>query len=450
MPKTARPLKRMFRDREDPKAAFASLMGQAHQADAEERWTDAKRLVRQALTIDPKSIRARVDMATLLVCHPETVDDIRESLRLSLAILDDLPGCVNAHLSLSTAHYKLGEYAEHARHFELAFRHLPKESKNYVGVRVERAGHWLEAGDYGRGWPEYDCWMNRKPDRRGRLALTAPWWRGEDLTGRTILIHSSLDGFGDAIQFIRYAPLVKARGGTVVLLCQPTLAHLLAECDGIDRVLAEGSQVPVEMARHDYHCPLMSLPAVLKTTLETVPDTVPYLSASAEAIERWRPSLEAIRGFKVGIAWQGNPGHQNDRFRSIALEQFAPLAEIPGVSLIPLQKGFGREQVASCGFPVVDLGDAYQAGDWMDSAAIVSQLDLVISPDSSIAHLGGALGHPTWVALPLPAEWRWMRDREDSPWYAGMRLFRQSVVGDWKPVFQRMAEALRQRLTGSP
>jgi hypothetical protein len=463
MPKTARPPKRMFRNREDRQGAFSALMEQAHLADAEGsweqawgrweqaqvRWREARRLMRQALTIDPKSIPARVDFAGMLGSHPESLDDIHESLRLSREILRDLPGCVNAHLILSSAHYRLGNYSEHERHFSLGFRHLPEESKNYAGVRLERAGHWLETGDYGRGWPEYDYWMNRKAARRDRLALTSPWWSGEDLADKTILLHN-MDGFGDAIQFIRYAPMVKARGGIVILSCQSSLAYLLAECDGLDRVIVEGAEVPAELARHDFHCPLMSLPAILKTTLGTVPAKVPYLAASSEAIEKWKPVVESIPGYRIGIAHQGAIGHENDLFRSFPLKEFAPLAGVPGVSLVSLQKGPAVEQIADAGFCLVDLGEGYQAGDWMDTAAIVSQLDLIISPDTSIAHLAGALAQPTWIALPTPAEWRWMRERNDSPWYPTMELFRQATPGDWPSVFDRMADTLRDRVAASP
>jgi hypothetical protein len=264
------------------------------------------------------------------------------------------------------------------------------------------------------------------------------------------MIHSGLDGFGDTIQMIRYAPLVKARGGMVVLVCHSSLVSLLATCEGIDRVAAEGVRVQGELAWHNVQAALMSLPAILGTTMETVPARVPYLSASAESLAKWKPIVEGIGGYRVGITWQGRPDHENDVFRSVKLTEFAPLASVPGVSLVPLQKGPAREQIASCRFPLVDLGEDYHTGNWLDTAAVVSHLDLVISPDTAIAHLAGALGRPTWIALPRPAEWRWMRDREDSPWYPTARLFRQTEVGAWGPVFARMAAELRVRVTASP
>jgi hypothetical protein len=441
MPKTAKP-RRLFRDRVDSRASLSSLLMQADVADKEHRWADSARLIRQAIAIDPTSLPAMMMLAAVLGNHPGDEADLRTALHLVRKVLDALPASPDAHFIAAIVCQKLGMQVEFQEHLDVAFDGMPEDDPDYHSTRLARAGLWLELGDYGRGWPEYDYWTSRMSARRDRVKVRSPRWDGSDLTRRTILIHTGLDGFGDAIQFIRYAPLVKARGGTVVLVCQPTLAHLLAECDGIDRVVAEGARVPAELLRHDVQAPLMSLPAILKTTLETVPDTVPYLSASVDAIERWRPVVGAIPGFRVGITWQGDPRHQNDRFRSIALEQFAPLAAVDGIALIPLQKGPAVAQIADAGFSVAELGDAYQPGDWLDTAAVVSQLDLVISPDSSIAHLAGALARPVWIALPRPAEWRWLRDRDNSPWYPTARLFRQDRLGDWEPVFARMADEL--------
>jgi hypothetical protein len=215
---------------------------------------------------------------------------------------------------------------------------------------------------------------------------------------------------------------------------------------------------------------ILSLPAILRTTLSTLPDSVPYLSADPATIDAWRPvtrralSLDgsdsgigpdgARRPFKIGIAWQGNPSNTNDRWRSYPLAHFEHLAAIPGVRLVSLQKGNGTEQLA-------DLGGSFHVGelvggdrpdndrrDFLDTAAVISQLDLVVTPDTAIAHLAGSLGVRTWVALWSVAEWRWMIDRDDSPWYPTMRLFRQPSPGDWDGVFRRMAECLRQELRG--
>ena len=195
----------------------------------------------------------------------------------------------------------------------------------------------------------------------------------------------------------------------------------------------------------DLHAPLLSLPRIMGTTLENVPVNVPYLSADEDLVESWRRELRSRPGVKVGIAWQGNPGYSNDQFRSIPLARFAPLAQA-GVELISLQKGLGSEQLLEVAdqFSVTTLGGSVdrEHGPFMDTAAIMKNLDLVVTSDSAIAHLAGALGVNVWLALTVAPDWRWLYDREDSPWYPTMRLFRQSSLDDWGPVFIRMAEEL--------
>jgi hypothetical protein len=271
----------------------------------------------------------------------------------------------------------------------------------------------------------------------------APLWDGSPLEGRTILVRVE-QGLGDTLQFIRYLPLVQRRGGRVILVCQPALVGLLTGSRGlgIERLLAQGDPLP----EYDLHVSLLSLPGLLGTTLENVPADVPYLEAEPQPVEAWRQRLGSYRGFKIGIVWQGNPDHRMDRFRSTRLAQFAPLARVPGVHLFSLQKGPGAEQLAALTdrFPVTDLGSGLD--DFRDTAAVLKNLDLVVSVDTSVAHLAGALGIPVWVALHFPAEWRWLTGREDSPWYPTMRLFRQTSPGQWEDVFRRIAEALRPRM----
>jgi hypothetical protein len=191
---------------------------------------------------------------------------------------------------------------------------------------------------------------------------------------------------------------------------------------------------------------LLSLPRILGTTLATVPAQVPYLHADPGLIDRWRHELQPLGGFRIGIAWQGSRGFKGDRFRSFPLREFAPLAAMEGVRLVSLQKGAGSEQIreAAASIAVMDLGSRLDetAGPFMDTAAVMNNLDLVITPNTALAHLAGALGVPAWVALSSAPEWRWMLNREDSPWYPTLRLFRQTEPGNWKPVFERMAAAL--------
>jgi hypothetical protein len=232
-----------------------------------------------------------------------------------------------------------------------------------------------------------------------------------------------------------------------VVECQPQLAPLLSRCPGIDRVVPKGAPLP----EFQTHAALLSLPLAFRTTVTTVPADTPYLYADPALVAHWRRELAAIAGFKIGINWQGNPQYKGDRSRSIALDRFGPLADLPGARLVALQKGVGAEQLADWAKrPVVtDLGPRLdeETGAFMDTAAVLMNLDLFITSDTAIAHLAGALGVPTWLALPWSADWRWLELRNDSPWYPTMRLFRQSEPGDWDTVFERMALELKPVLT---
>jgi hypothetical protein len=254
-------------------------------------------------------------------------------------------------------------------------------------------------------------------------------------------------GLGDTIHFIRYAAVVKRSGAGAVIVEGPkSMLRLLASCPGIDRLVAAGSELPA----FDVHAPLLSLPRILNTTLATVPADIPYLGANAKLEDKWRRRLARHRGFKIGIAWQGNPRYPRDRQRSVSLAHFARLARVEGVCLISLQKGAGSEQLRGGDghFGVIDLSNQLDTltGAFMDTAAVMKNLDLVIAPDTALAHLAGALGVPVWLALSFVPDWRWLLEREDSPWYPSMRLFRQTKPGDWNGVFERMAQELSERL----
>jgi hypothetical protein len=246
---------------------------------------------------------------------------------------------------------------------------------------------------------------------------------------------------GDTVQFVRYAPRVSARGGRVIVQCQNPLLHLLSRTPGIDGLVGWGATPPP----FDVWIPLMSLPALLGTTLDTIPADIPYISIEPALVERWRQQLAALPGFRVGIVWQGSPRHPWDCQRSVPLTMFAPLAAVPGVCLVSLQKGTGSNQLTERpgGFPVATVGELRdEAGPFTDTAAIIQNLDLVVTVDSAVAHLAGALGAPVWIAVQRSSDWRWMLGRTDSPWYPSVRLFRQQKLGDWPPVFRAIADAL--------
>jgi hypothetical protein len=259
------------------------------------------------------------------------------------------------------------------------------------------------------------------------------------------LVHAE-QGLGDVIQFCRYLPLLAAQGVAVVFEVMPSLKPLLRTLPGAIRLLGRGEPLPPV----DYYCPLLSLPLALNTRLDTIPAQVPYLTAEAERIAHWTQRLRALPGLRVGIAWQGNPVVEKlvwARGRSIPLAALEPLARLPEVRLVSLQKGPGHEQLREAAFAqrIVDLGAELDRGAdaFLDTAAVMAGLDLVISSDTAVAHLAGALGRPVWVALAASPEWRWGLERGDSPWYPTMRLFRQTADRDWTVVVAAIVEALQ-------
>jgi tetratricopeptide (TPR) repeat protein len=397
------------------------------------RCAEAVVLLRQATHLRPSFVDAHNNLGLALAdlgCHDEAMACYEEALRLD-------PHHAPALANLGSACRETGRLEEAIAWYEHALRLEPNSPSTHWNLGLA----CLHRGDFERGWQEYE-WRWRKP-RAGLRPFREPCWDGGPLAGRTFLLWCE-QGLGDVLQFVRYAPLLKARGARVVLECPGLLVPLLRTLPGVDQFVAEGEPLPP----FDVHVPLLSLPQRLGTTLATVPAEVPYLSADAALVARWRPRLEAASGFRVGICWQGNPHHKWDRHRSVPLHRFLPLAEIQGVRLVSLQHGPGVEQLrAACGrIAVLDLSEARDrsAGAFQDDAAMIAGLDLVITVDTAIAHLAGALGAPVWVALAKVVDWRWLHERDDSPWYPTMRLFRQRRLGDWEPVFERMAEALRR------
>jgi hypothetical protein len=261
--------------------------------------------------------------------------------------------------------------------------------------------------------------------------FTVPRWEGADISGKRILLYTE-QGFGDAIQFVRYVPMVQERGARVFVRCQAELKRLFETIAGADAVFAMESALP----EFDFHCALMSLPSVFQTELAGVPAKVPYLATDPKSSARWRERLAADSRKKVGIAWAGRPTHPKDRDRTIALEKLAPILATPDIQFLSLQKS---AQVASAQ-GLLDWTAEFT--DFAETAALIENLDLVITVDTAVAHLAGALGKPVWVLLPWISDWRWMRDRDDSPWYPTMRLFRQPSTGDWASVIDRVAAEL--------
>jgi len=297
----------------------------------------------------------------------------------------------------------------------------------------------LRSGRFAEGWRGYEYrWQAEGVQAGERRHEDYPLWQWESANGRTLLLWSE-QGLGDTIQFVRYVPTLVKLGWRVVLEVPSSLTRLFAGITGAT-VVAIGDALPP----FDFQCALLSLPLMFATTLETIPAPLPCLRPGQDAVAKWSGRLPRD-GLRVGIVWQGNPRHRNDRNRSFRPERFAELGALPGVHLISLQKEAGADQLAplSPEAGIHTLGPDYADGDFLDTAAVIMALDLVIGADTSVMHLAGTLGRPVWVALPAVADWRWLMERNDSPWYPTMRLFRQTKPGDWDGVFARIADELR-------
>jgi hypothetical protein len=314
------------------------------------------------------------------------------------------------------------------------YEHLIAANPNDADAHTCAAMCHLLLGDFRRGWPEYEWRL--KTNYMTETPTGKPRWDGGSLENKVILIEAE-QGHGDTVQFVRYLRDVKARGGTVILGCQPALRSLLAGCAGVDRIVSQGDLAPP----YDVETTLLSLPGIFQTSLDTIPADVPYLrvpqSAGAQAVTTIARYTGVLR---VGLVWAGGI-HTKNRHRSLTLGQFRNLFGIEGTKFFSLQKGDAVADLKS--FPqdiIVDL-DHY-LGEFADTAATIQALDLVISVDTAVAHLAGALGKPVWTLIPFAPDWRWMLNREDSPWYPTMRLFRQPAPGDWSSVITRLKAQL--------
>ncbi|MBF0128304.1 MAG: tetratricopeptide repeat protein, partial [Magnetococcales bacterium] len=436
------------------------------------RPSEAEAAYRLALSLHPEHVDALYNLATLL--HGQMRLEAAEAFYLEALRLRPDHGEALNNLGVLLAERKQCAAAEamlrhavalHPDHAD-AFNNLgellrdllrDEEAEATLGEALRlKPGHanarwnlgvlYLLQGRLAEGWPLLEARYHPDKGRHRTRPMEAPFpmWRGEDLTGHSLLIIPE-QGFGDQIQFCRYAPLLKARGlSRLSVLCLPPLTPLLASLSGLDQVLEGEVGSLTTFPAHDFWIFPMSLPGLLGTTLATIPATLPYLSPPVERMTHWATRLPSA-GLRVGLVWKGNAGHHNDANRSLpTLTLLAPLWQVPGILFISLQMGNGAEELhpPPAGQPLLHLGEALR--DFGDTAAIVAQLDLVICIDSAIAHLTGALGKPCWVLLPAwNTDWRWLRERGDSPWYPGvMRLFRQSRDGEWSEVVGAVTGAL--------
>jgi Flp pilus assembly protein TadD len=301
----------------------------------------------------------------------------------------------------------------------------------------------LLQANFGHAWEEYEWRWKCKNFPSARNNFSQPQWNGCDLPNRTLLLHAE-QGLGDTLQFIRYLPLVKERVGAIIFQCQPELLRLVRVSSAEYQIVGQGEP----LASFDLHCPLLSLPRLFAATSDNIPRCDPYLHTDGNDVLRWRQRVANHDSvLKIGLAWAGNPTHLNDRNRSMKLQDLAPLFRLPGLRFFSLQKGGAAAQANAlpAGMEMIDWSNDLH--DFAETAALIANLDLVICVDTAVAHLAGSMGKPVWLMLPFAPDWRWMLNRNDSPWYPTMRLFRQTIRGDWNGVVAEVAEALSLKVS---
>ena len=391
-----------------------------------------------AVQLAPDHFEARVNRGYAL----ERLNRFGPALAEFDAALRLRPASAEAHINRGVVFQRRGDLDAALATFDAALAFEPAN----VGARYNKGVTLLLKGELEAGWPLYESRWDL-PGSPGRRTCPQPVWSGDVvLMGRTILLHAE-QGYGDTLQFCRYASLI-GEGATVVLEVQPPLARLMTTAPGVAQVVARGDASPA----FDVHCPLMSLPLALRTCLATIPAVTPYLTADPADRTRWRERLAPVHGLRVGLVWAGNSYRDQlasavfDARRSVSLAALAPLGAVAGVSFVSLQKAGPAVQAPPPGLELYDFTD--ELNDFADTAALIEALDLVISVDTAVAHLAGALAKPVWLLNRFDPDWRWLLDRDDSPWYPTLRQFRQPRYGDWESVIEQVVEALRRLAAG--
>ncbi|WP_233805132.1 tetratricopeptide repeat protein [Paraburkholderia sp. HP33-1] len=411
----------------------------------QERFAEAEQAYRGAIRCQPGLAHAHNNLGCVLRVlerFPEALDAFRQALAV-------VPHLAEAHANIANALTQLRRFAE----AESAYRKAIDLKSEYSEARFGLAVLLLSLGRFDEGWQLYEC-RYEQPNfihRKTRELLGCPQWLGEPLAGKSVLLWQE-DGLGDMLQFSRYIPLLKALGAThISVACAPALHRLIASMDGVDAML-EHKDALAQIAEYDCWASLLSAPVYLRTTVDSIPRPA-RLSVDPALVEQWRPALDSLPpGRRVGLVWKGNAKHHNDANRSIpSLAALASLWSVPGLSFVSLQKGQSEDEARNppAAQPLLDLGA--RVSDFADSAAIVAQLDLVICVDTSIAHLAASLGKPCWVMLPeRDVDWRWMHERDDSPWYPHtLRLFRREPGEDWASSVERVRQACVERFGGA-
>jgi tetratricopeptide (TPR) repeat protein len=407
------------------------------------RFDDAIKTMLEGLALEPGHINMTFELGNIY----NTVNRLDESLEIYKALDRLLPNNPSILYNIAFTYKKLGDLPTSLPYYN----HVLELEPNHSEALFSRGLAYLVIGDFERGWHGYE-WRYSRPSQGSLRSYDEPRWDGSDLNGKTILIHAE-QGLGDTFQFIRYAKLIKEKNGKVIVAVQKPLVTLMKRCKGVDQVISLDDTPP----HFDVHSPMLSLPYVMKTRIDTVPNEIPYIHADEKLVAEWKEKLAADKNFKIGICWQGNDNYATPLLRttvaqkSVHPKEFEPICSVPGVSIYSLQKMTGTDQLkeipSTMHIKTFD-GDFDQShGRFMDTAAVIRNLDLVITVDTSVSHLASGLGTPTWILLPNPADWRWMIDRNDSPWYPNVtRLFKQPTPGDWKSMITEVADELKKHI----
>ena len=416
----------------DPEQADAhNHLGMIHYKRG--RIAEAENCFRNALRLNPAHPHATLNLGSIrqVLDHPEEAEGL---FRRAIAL-----GSNAAHARSNLALCMMEQVRP--QEAEVLCRQALEERPEYAEAKANLALALMTQGKLKEGWEYYETRWEVEGKNRPVPKMDAPLWSGQDLHGKTILLYAE-QGFGDTLQFCRYVPMVAARGGRVVLVVPRALRRLMMSLEGVSVLLAEDD---VTLPAFDYHCPLLSLPHAFETDLDTVPADGPYLKGDPHA---WRKVLADLSGLKVGLAWAGRSRIDQphavalDKRRSMHLFDMAAMFEIPGVTFVSLQLGPPARQMNCLPDGVSLLDVSARIADWADTADLIAGLDLVISVDTAVAHLAGALGKPVWMLNRYDSCWRWMLGRTDTPWYPTMRIFRQAIRSDWSGVVADVRSAL--------
>jgi Flp pilus assembly protein TadD len=402
---------------------YHSTMGNA--LSGLKRWTEAIAAHRRAFDFDPSNLGALNNLAVALG-HDDQTEESLECFEQLIAAKGDV----------APWHANRADVLREAGKFSAAIDSLRRAialQPDLAGAHIKLASALLSLGQFAQGWREFEWRFRAGTVADPTVGDSAPVWDGSSLAGKTLLIQPE-QGFGDYLQLARYFPLLAKKGSMVIARCPPELRRLIERVPGVKQTITTDEPIPP----HDLQIPIFSLPLRFHTDAKTIPRAIPYITADPQKAARYATNTGRKR---IGLAWAGFTGHGNDRRRSCPADQFNTLAEIDGVDFYRLQMPPSLAPPSALAL----IDHTATLADFDETAALIANLDLVITVDTSIAHLAGAMGKPVWILLPFAADWRWQTHREDSPWYPTARLFRQTIAGDWAGAMERVRDALRDK-----